>query len=71
MGSKEEVVYIIPVLRGDNQALPGVTHYLKSWEQKKKRWEQITTLDHCDVSVYQCSILLTVLTHQTLVSAQS
>ena len=64
MGSKEEVVYIIPVLRGDNQALPGVTHYLKSWEQ-------ITTLDHCDVSVYQCSILLTVLTHQTLVSAQS
>ena len=29
MGSKEEVVYIIPILRGDNQALPGVTHYLK------------------------------------------
>ena len=37
MGSKEEVVYIIPVLRGNNQALPGVTHYLKSWEQKKKK----------------------------------
>lgn len=44
MGSKEEVVYIIPILRGDNQALPGVTHYFKNWER-------IITLGNCDVSV--------------------